>query len=446
MKINNLTVGKLSRVLLNFFFPMLLTNLLQQLYTFADTAIVGKGLGDNALAAVGNTTALTLLVIGFSQGITNGFSVVIAQKFGSKDISALRKSIAASIKLSIILSVALTALSMIFLRSILLVMRTDATILDDSMTYGCIIFGGLMATMAYNLCSCILRALGDSKTPFLAIIVSSVLNILLDCLFIFALKTGVGGAAIATVLAQAVSVVICMVRFRKIEVIQLTGEDFKGDFSLSLTLMKNGIPMACMNSVTAVGGMIVQSYVNALGVMYTSAYSVCNKYVNLFMLPSVTMGFAVSAFTSQNYGAKKYDRIKAGVRIGLIVVFISYLILGGIMLLIPEGLAKLLLNSRQSVRLTVDFLRICGGMFFTLNFLLIYRSAIQGMGKPFIPMCSGLLEMTLRILVIALFLSISGFHATAYAEVAAWVGALLANFIAYMAMMRKYSTARTSEK
>ena len=226
-KTNDLTEGKVSRVLLGFFFPMLFTNLLQQIYTFADSAIVGKGLGDNSLAAVGNMSALTLLIIGFAQGITNGFSVIIAQNFGSKDMSALRKSIAISIKLSLILSVILTAISLIFLKSVLIAMKTDEIIIEKSLIYGYIIFGGLTATMAYNLCSCILRALGDSKTPFIAIIISSALNIILDCLFIFVLKTGVGGAAIATIIAQIVSVIICIIRLRKTDSVQITRAAFE---------------------------------------------------------------------------------------------------------------------------------------------------------------------------------------------------------------------------
>jgi len=437
---NNLTEGKVSRVFLGFFFPMLFTNLLQQLYTFADAAIVGKGLGDNAFAAVGNMSALTLLIIGFAQGITNGFSVIVAQHFGSRDMHALRKSVAEAIKLSFVLSFILTAISLFFLKIVLNIMRTDTVILKESLVYGYIIFGGLIVTMAYNLCSCILRALGDSKTPFLAIMISSILNILLDCLCIFVLKMGVGGAAIATVLAQLISVIICVYRLRKTECVHLTRDDFKRDFLLSLELLKNGVPMACMNSVTAVGCMIVQSHVNALGVAYTSAYSACNRYVNLFMLPSVTAGFSISAFTSQNYGAKKYGRIKLGVRVGVMIGLISYLVLGSSMVLFPETLAKLLLNGQQPIELAVKFLRISGSMFFTLNFLFIYRSTVQGMGKPFIPMCSGLLEMGMRILVIMLFIHRIGFEATAYAEVVAWIGAFGLNFVAYLTVMRKKQT------
>lgn len=441
---NNLTEGKVSKVLFGFFFPMLFTNLLQQIYTFADTVIVGKGLNDNALAAVGNMSALTLLIIGFAQGITNGFSVIIAQCCGSGNKTELRRAVASSVQLSAILSIKLTIGSVICLKSVLLIMRTDPLILEDSLTYGYIVFGGLIVTMAYNLCSSILRAIGDSRTPLLAIMISSVLNILLDCLFIFVLRFGVEGAAIATVFAQAVSVVICIMRIRKIKDLRLTRNDFKVDLKLFFRLMKNGIPMACMNSVTAVGCMIVQSYVNELGVVFTSAYSACNKYVNLFMLPAVTAGFAVSVFTSQNYGAGKYDRIRQGVRVGLTIGLISYVLLGAAMVCCPEILAGIMLNGHKSIKLAAEFLRICGGLFFTLNFLFIYRSAVQGMGKPLIPMCSGIMEMALRIGSIVLFLAKTGFQATAYAEIVAWTGALLLNLAAYKVLIRRKSDYKVS--
>lgn len=427
----NLTTGKVPDVLLRFFFPMLFTNLLQQIYTFADTVIVGKGLGDDALAAVGNMSVLILLIVGFLQGIANGFSVIIGQCCGSENRTELHQSVAASIKLSGLLSILLTVLSVTMLPAALRAMQTSEQILQDSLQYGYILFGGLVITMAYNLCSCILRALGDSRTPFLAIVISSALNILLDSLFIFVLKTGVEGAAVATVFSQAVSTLICILRIRQSGSLRLTSDDFKGRLSLSLALIKNGVPMACMNSVTAAGCIIVQSYVNALGVVYTSAYSVCTKYINLFMLPSLTAGFAVSAFTSQNYGAKKYARIREGVRVGLVIGLVSYVLCGAIMVCMPETLAGIMLNGAQPIALASGFLRICGSMFFVLNFLFIFRSAVQGMGKPLIPMCSGILEMLLRVLIIVLFLPRISFQATACAEVAAWAGALALNIAAY---------------
>lgn len=436
-KTYDLTGGKVVNRLLGFFFPMLLTNLLQQVYSFADSVIVDKGLGDDALGAVGNLSSLTLLIIGFSMGFTNGFSVIIAQKYGAKQQAALRRAIAVSVKLSVILTVILTIAGCLLLKPILLMMQTAPLILGDSLLYGYIIFGGLAATIAYNLCSGILRSLGDSRTPFVAILISSAINIALDCILIFFLHTGVEGAAIATIFSQALSAFICFLKIRKMPVLFLQPKDYQKDAPMYLELLKNGIPMACMNSVTAVGCMVVQGYVNGVSVAYTSAYSACSKYLNLFMLPSITAGLSVSAFVSQNYGAGKTDRIRKGVRVCLGITVASYFLLGSAMYFIPETLARLLLNEAETVTLAVQYLRICGVMLFLVNFLFIFRNSVQGMGYPFIPMCSGIMEMVLRIPVIMFFLSRIGFQATAYAETIAWLGALAMNAAAYAIIIRK---------
>lgn len=434
---NNFTDGKVSGKLLGFFFPMLLTNLLQQIYSVADTAIVGKGLGDYALGAVGNLSSLSLLIIGFSTGMANGFAVIIAQNYGAGNHSVLRKSIALSVKLSIILTLILTAAGCLLLKPILLFMQTDKAILKDSLKYGYIIFGGLAATIAYNLCSGILRSLGDSKTPFIAIMISSAVNIALDCILILILHTGVEGAAIATILSQVISAFICLCKIRQMPVIRVKAEDFKNDIAMYLLLLKNGIPMACMNSVTAVGCMVVQSYVNNCGVAYTSAYSVCSKYLNLFMLPSLTAGFSISAFVSQNYGAGKVERIKKGVRVCLWIAMISYVLLGSVMAFLPELLAGFMLSEEETISLAVEYLKICGAALILVNLLFVYRNSVQGMGYPLIPMLSGVTEMVLRIPAIILLLPEIGFKATAYAEAAAWIGALALNWIAYRIFIRK---------
>ena len=275
------TTGKVSKVILRFYFPMLATAMLQQFYSFADTAIVGKGLGDNALAAVGNMSSLCFMIVGFSMGLANGFSVLIAQHFGEKNFPQLRRTFVSMIKLSATITLLLTFLSILFLHPVLVLLRTDQIIIKDSLTYGYIIFGGLIATIAYNMSAGILRSLGDSKTPLKAIILSSVLNILMDCLFIFVLKTGVGGAAIATILSQLVSAMVCIKRIMGIDFLKVNPEEKKNDIQLYVKLLKNGVPMALMNSITAIGCMVVQYYVNGLGVAYTSAYSACSKYINL---------------------------------------------------------------------------------------------------------------------------------------------------------------------
>ena len=437
---NDLTTGSVVSKLLRFFFPMLLTNLLQQVYSVTDTAIVGKGLGDNALGAVGNLSSLSFLIIGFSMGMSNGFAVIIAQNYGAGKMDAVKKAVASAVKLAAALIAILTATACLFLRPILILLQTDELILDDSLRYGYIIFGGLAATVAYNLCAGILRAVGDSKTPFKAIMVSSVINIALDSLFIFGFHTGVEGAAIATVIAQVISTVICFLRIRRIPELRVGRKDFVRDTAMSLLLLKNGIPMACMNSITAVGVMVVQGYVNGRGVMYTSAYSVCSRYINLFMLPALTAGVAASPFVSQNFGAGKKERIRQGVLVCSGIALISYVVLGTVMVVFSKQLGGLMLNDSATIALTAQYLRICGVFLIFLNLLFVFRNAVLGMGYPFLPMISGILEMSLRIPVIMILLPRTGFRATGFAEVAAWTGAMTLNVTAFVVYFRKMGT------
>lgn len=427
----DLTQGNYKTQILRFFFPMFFTNMLQQIYTIADTAIVGKGLGDNPLAAVGNMSSLTFLIIGFSIGLTNGFTIKTAQYFGGGNKEKLRHSIASAILLSLLITLVLTTFSMTFLKTILIKLQTPEVILKDSLTYGYIIFGGLFVNIAYNLCASILRALGDSKTPFYAIIVSTLINIIFDLVFVFLLKSGVEGPAMVTVMAQFISALICFNRLRKIDIIRLTKADFQNNRTMIVGLLKNGLPMACMNSITAIGCMTVQYFVNGMGVVYTSAYSACSKYINLFMQPACTAGNTMSSFTSQNYGAQKYERIVCGMKVCLSIALVSYIILGSTMIFFSKELASLMLNGSEQIDLASQYLVTCGVMIFAVDFLFVFRSACQGMGKPIIPMFSGVLEMILRVFVIAVFTKTVGFSATAYAEIAAWIGALFINLIAF---------------
>ncbi|MBE5811189.1 MAG: MATE family efflux transporter [Clostridiales bacterium] len=434
---NDLTRGRVSARLLGFFFPMLLTNTLQQAYTFVDTVIVGKGIGDQALGAVGNLSSLSLLITGFLMGVTNGFSISIAQCFGAGNHALLRKYTAHSLRLCATITAALTLLSLVLLRPLLGFMQTSPALMRDSLVYGYIYFGGLAVNAAYSLCSGILRALGDSQTPFKAILIASAANILLDCLLIFGLRMGVEGAAIATVLAQGISVLVCLEKLRRSSLLRLQRSDFTPDRTADFSLLANGVPAACMNSVTAVGCMVVQGYVNGMGSAFTSAYSACSRYLNLFMLPSVTAGFSLSAFVSQNKGAGHIQRIREGVRTGAGIAFVSWLILGGAMFFLPRQLAGLMLTGADTIALAEEFLRLCGITLIFLNLLFVFRCSVQGLGRPMVPMCSGILEMALRIPVIVLLIARLGFAATAWAESIAWLGALALNWIAYIIYIRQ---------
>ncbi len=433
----NMTEGKVSSLILRFFFPIFLTNMLQQVYNIADTIIVGKGIGDNALAAVGNMSSISFLIVGFSSGLTSGFSILLAQHYGAGNYNELRKTLASSIKLSVGIATVLTVGSILILKPVLVLMQTSEVIMKDSLIYGYVIFLGLAATIAYNLCACILRALGDSKTPFIAIMVSTVINIVLNCVFIFMCHWGVFGAAVATVLAQIISTLVCLIKLKKIDIIKLVPADFGKDISLVKELLRNGIPMALMNSITSLGCMVVQYFVNGLGVAYTSAYAACSKYINLFMQPGYAAGLTMSAFTGQNYGAEKYTRIREGLHVCLGIALISYVTLGSVMVFTPHTLAGMMLTGEEPIALAMQYLPICGFMLFAVDILFVFRSGCQAMGRPTIPMISGVVEMVMRIMVIVLFVSKIGFAATAWADAIAWVGALVLNFIAFEVILNR---------
>lgn len=433
MRQTDFTKDSITKSLLSFFFSMLLANILQQFYSFADMVIIGKGLGDTAVAAVGNFTTFSFSITGFIMGVTNGFSVVISQAYGEKDFAAFKRAVASSITLSVLSALYLTGIGLWCLRPVLRIMQTDQTLVKDCLSYGYVIFGGLTVTVFYNLVSAMLRAIGDSRTPLVAIVVSSCVNIGLDFLFLFVLDTGVAGPAWATILSQLVSVAICGGRLLGIREFRLSGCDFALDFDYRTEreLLRNGVPMALMNSITSVGCIFVQSCINGYGVVYTSAYSVCNKYLNFFMLPGITIGFAVSAFTGQNFGAGEFKRIRGGTRMASIMALVSSLLLGVILFFFARPLAGLMLAGQEAAGYTVIYLKFLALFLVLLNLLFVFRNCVQGMGKPAVPMCSGIAEMVIRIGVIFFGLPLFGFRAAVYAEGAAWVGALVLNWVSY---------------
>jgi len=434
-KVIDFTTGNPTKHILNFYWPLLMTSMLQQIYNFVDMMIVGQGLGDDAFASVGNMGSLFFLIVGFSFGLANGFGVLIAQSFGAKDVKQLRHRLAGTIQLGIFLAILLTTFSTTALPFLLRLMKTDASLMDNCLKYGYIVFGGISMSICYNISGATLRALGDSKTPLKAIIVSSIINLGLDSFFIFVLGMGVESAAIATVVSQLVSSIICIRALSKIEMIKLERSDFKNDKKIYIDLFSNGLPMAFMNSITAIGCMVVQHHINEMGTDYTTAYSACSKYLNLFMNPASTAGNAMSAYTSQNYGAKEYDRIMKGLRVCLTISFVAYVILGGVMVLFPKFLAGILISGEVPTRLVCEYLPICGISIIAVDFLFVIRSGVQAMGHPVPPMWSGVLEMVLRIAVISLFSGIIGIKAAAYAEVAAWCGALIINVVAFIRIL-----------
>lgn len=428
----DMTEGNPLKLIMQFFLPLLAGNVFQQLYNIVDSIVVGKGINGKALAAVGATGSINFLIIGFATGLCAGFGVNMAIEFGAKQFDRLKRVVAMSIVLCIAISVVFTLLSLLTVRPLLIMMKTPDDILADSLIYIRIIFGGIFITVAYNICAALLRSLGDSKTPFMAIVVASFINIALDLLFVIGFKWGVAGAGIATLTAQVASCVYCLIGLRRLDVLSLSKKDFTINLKLIWKLLRIGIPVAFMNSVTAIGCMILQSFVNALGTAYTSAFSATSKIINLLMQPGATLGMAVSTYVSQNLGAGRIDRIREGVKKTLLVSLILNVALGMIAVLFPKFLAGLMISEQEIIDLTPVYLQICGASIFIVGTLFVVRNVCLGLGRTFIPMISGFLELVMRVIPLVLFIDTLGFKAVAYAEVSAWIGAALIIFLDYL--------------
>ena len=281
---NDMTKGSPLKIFVLFSIPLLIGNIFQQLYSMVDTIIVGRFVGVEALAAVGSTGSMFFLVNGMIMGLTSGFSILVSQKFGAKDEDGVKKAVASNIKLTAILTIIITAIALILKNPLLLMMNTPDNILNDANTYITIIFAGIFTQTAYNMAAGILRALGDSKTPLYFLIISSILNIVLDLVFIINFKMGVAGAAYATNIAQGVSALLCLAfSYKKFEVLRLKKEDFNVEKDYYKTHLKIAIPMGLQFSVTAVGTIIVQSAVNVFGSNVIASYTASSKILQLVM-------------------------------------------------------------------------------------------------------------------------------------------------------------------
>lgn len=436
-KTMDMTEGNPTRLILRFFFPLLAGNIFQQLYSLVDSVVVGRGLGGDALAAVGATGSLSFLIIGFAQGLCSGFGVNMAVEFGAKNQEKLKRVIFNSYVLCFIISTSFTIISLTGMRPLLTLMKTDAAVIEQSIEYIRIIFSGIIITMTYNICSALLRAVGDSKTPFIAVIMAALINTALDILLVIVFDFGVAGAATATLIAQACSCAFCFRAITKLEIIQIKKEDFIFEPKLSWDLIRVGIPVAFMSSITAIGCVLVQTFVNEFGKLYMSAYAAICKIINLSMQPGGTVGTAVSTFVSQNFGAKKFDRIKQGIKSASFISVAVHLLIATLMVFFPKMLIGIMVTEPEIIELTPTYLRMCGCFTFVVGELFVFRCASMGLKHTIIPMFSGALELALRIASLLLFRSSLGFTAVPIAECAAWTGAMLLNLVAYTVAMKK---------
>ena len=420
----DMTAGKPMKILLDFTIPVFIGNVFQQFYNMVDAIIVGKFVGTKALAAVGSTGTIMFLILGFLTGLTAGFTVLTAQKFGAGKMDEMRQTVGNAALLSIVVSVIMTAVSMAGMHSLLKFMNTPADIFKDAYAYIMIICGGIFAQVLYNILASILRALGNSKTPLYFLILAALLNIVLDLVFIVVFHMGAAGAAWATVVSQGVSGLLCLLYIIKaVPELHLSGDDWKYRPYLAKNQISVGIPMGLQYSITAIGAMMVQSALNILGAYAVAAFTAGQKVDNIFSQAYVALGTAMATYNAQNVGAGNVQRVREGFRSANIIGVSYAIITGAILIFWGKYFAYLFISDNiDSVLPMVDTYVKCVGFFtIPLHFVNVLRNGIQGMGYGLLPMMSGVAELVGR-----------GVTAVVAAHKRSYVGACLASPAAWI--------------
>lgn len=432
-KTKDLTQGNVAKLLLFFAFPTLLSNVFQQFYNLADTAIAGHILGDNALVAIGASSTVNSLVLSFAWGLNGGFGIIIAQCFGAKDFKKLKKSVAISLSINVLFSLIVCIFGIFMSRPMLQALNTPAARLNEANSYISVILVFIIVPMLYNLEAVILRSLGDSKTPLYFLIFSSVLNIILDYVLIKFTQMGVKGAAVATVLAQLLSVILCFVVILKnFKIIRLKKNDFHFSASLFKNMMSAGMAMAVMNSIFSIGSIIMQGSINALGEDIIAAHLGSRKVAEMFMQPIVTIGTACSTFVGQNYGALKIGRIKASIKYSTIYSLIWSVFTFFILWFFGGQIARLVTGSASQVVFdnTQMYLRINAPFYFVLGLLFTLRFSIQSVDRKMPPIISSSMELASKIAAAYLFIPLWGYLGACIAEPLSWtLGAIYLLFV-----------------
>ena len=437
---NDMTKGNPLKIFIFFSIPLLIGNVFQQLYSMVDTIIVGRFVGVEALAAVGSTGSMFFLVNGMILGLTSGFGVLVAQKFGAKDDVAIKKAVASNIILTLVLTVFITIIALLVKNPLLRMMNTPDNIFDDASTYITIIFAGIITQALYNMAAGILRALGDSKTPLYFLMVSSIVNVILDLVFIINFKMGVAGAAYATNIAQGFSAVLCLIySYKKFQVLRLKKEDFKVELSYYIKHLKVGVPMGLQFSVTAVGIIIVQSAINVFGSTVIASYTASSKVLQLVMQPATSFGVTIANYAGQNLGAGRFDRIKSGMKIMNKVSIITSLLAGLVLIFLGKYFVRLFIENPTAEIFTYSQLvfNYSAVFFIPLGFIFVYRNVLQGMGESFMPMMAGVLELIARSIVAFTLPKYIGFTGICLSDPVAWISASVFLMITYYKKMKK---------
>lgn len=423
-EMRDMTKGNVFNIILGFAIPLLLGMLFQQFYSMVDTIIVGKYLGVSALASVGSTGSINFMIIGFCIGVCNGFAIPVAQKFGAGNFKKLRKYVFNSGFLAIVFSVVMTLIVCVFCRQILIAMRTPEDIIQGAYSYIYVIFLGIPATYLYNLLSGIIRSLGDSKTPLFFLIISSIINIILDLFLIIYMHMGVAGAAWATVIAQAVSGILCLIYMRKkYSVLKFESDELKIDGYCIRRLCYMGVPMGLQYSITAIGSVILQAAVNGLGSIIVAAVTAAGKISMFLCCPFDALGSTMATYTGQNIGAGKLERISEGIKKSMIIGSVYSIVALMISVFFGKSLALLFVNENEIEILAKvsENLIIVAAFYIPLCIVNVVRFTIQGMGYSTFAILAGVCEMIARALCGFILVPIFGYVAVCLASPIAWI-------------------------
>ena len=430
----DLTIGNPGKLIFYFTLPLLAGNVFQQLFGFVDTLIVGRFLGVNALAAVGCTGSMMFLMLGFIMGMTSGLSIYTGQRFGAKDFDGLRYSVVICTVISLISAVILSIFGVTYCRELLEIMQTPPEIIDDAYSFIVIIYGGVIGFVMLQMQSNLLRALGDSKMPTVIQAATLSINILLEPVAIIILNLGIPGAAMATILSLIIGNIICLLYIKfKVPVLHIKREDFKFDKQVILEHLKIALPMGFQSSIIAIGAVVLQMALNNLGPVAVASFAASQRVDSIAVMPMMSFGVAVAAYTAQNFGAKKFARISDGVKKTVIMscgfsIFVALfnIFFGAdiIKLFVGEGQDQIIEYGRL-------FLITNGVCYWILSLLFIFRFTLQGLGKSFVPTVAGAMELIMRIVTAIFLVDYWGYFGACLANPLAWLGACIPLTIAF---------------
>ena len=441
---HDMTVGKPSKLIIQFMIPMFLGNVFQQFYNVADSIVAGQFLGVQALAAIGSTGSLMFFVTGWMNGMSSGFAILVSQWFGAKKYDRMRHYVAMSVYLSIILSVLMTVGFLAANEPILRMMNYSPDIMPDVTAYMGIIYAGLIVTAAYNALAAFLRALGDSRSPLYFLIISAAINVVLDIVFIVYGGMGVDGCAYATVIAQAISALLCFIYIvKRYPILHLKREDFRISFRSWGRLLALGIPMALQFSITAIGTIIVQGAVNVYGEIYMAGFSAAGKLQNIIATVFSAFGATIATYVGQNRGAGKMDRVRQGVRTTQMMIIVYSVFAMAVVLLLGRYMMWIFVSPSETevIDVAVLYFRTVFWCYPFLGSIFLYRNTLQGLGYGLVPMLGGVFELIARAGIVLLVAGHTSFEGVCLSDPAAWLSALNPLVPNKNYIMKKWKTA-----